>query len=252
MQRLARQVVGALAVRLYRDRPLDAWPRWAGDILDVKVPRNVPPKSAPSPAGGANINIILELLRRTRDVPGDIAECGVYRGASLCAIGLHLVRSGSDKRIFGLDSFQGFDASVGRDLELGGVDDREKRVGGFDDTSLAYVRGKLARLGLAGRVTLLPGYFTETLGALPETRYSFVHLDCDIYESYRLTLAYFYPRLSPGGVILFDEYNDPPWPGCNLAVDEFLADKPAKPIAIADANYIKYYIEKPADASAPD
>jgi hypothetical protein len=96
-------------------------------------------------------------------------------------IGLHLVENGSIKRVFGLDSFQGFDASVGRDLEPGGADDREKRVGGFESTSLAYVQRKLVRLGLAQRVTLLSSYFVETLELLPETRYGFVHLDCDIY-----------------------------------------------------------------------
>jgi O-methyltransferase len=249
MQRLARPVLRAFAARLYRDRPLQEWPRWAGDALDVKLPNNLPRKAEPSPSGGANINIILDLLRRTHDVPGDVAECGVFRAASLCVIGLHLTQIGSVKRVYGLDSFQGFDASVKRDLELGGADDSEKRVGGFESTSLAEVRHKVTRLGLAGCVTLLPGYFADTLKLLPETRYSFVHLDCDIYDSYWQTLAYFYPRMSAGGIILLDEYNDPPWPGCNLAVDEFLADKPEKPVAITNENYIKYYIEKAAETS---
>ena len=82
-------------------------------------------------------------------------------------------------------------------------------------------------------MTLIPGYCVETLEKLPEKKYSFVYLDCDIYDSsYRQTLRYFYGRMSPGGIILFDEYDDPPWPGCNLAVDEFLADKPEKPVVI--------------------
>jgi hypothetical protein len=62
--------------------------------------------------------------------------------------------------------------------------------------------------------------------------------------SYKQTLTYFYPRISRGGVILFDEYNDPPWPGCKIAVDEFLADKPEKPVPITMDNYQKYFIEK--------
>jgi hypothetical protein len=48
--------------------------------------------------------------------------------------------------------------------------------------------------------------------------------------------------MAPGGVILFDEYNDPPWPGCNRAVDEFLADKPEKLELINMNNYQKYFI----------
>ena len=52
--------------------------------------------------------------------------------------------------------------------------------------------------------------------------------------------------MSPGGIVLFDEYNDPPWPGCNLAIDEFLADKPEKLMAITMNNYEKYFIQKHA------
>jgi O-methyltransferase len=60
-------------------------------------------------------------------------------------------------------------------------------------------------------VTLIPGYCVETLEKLPEKKYSFVYLDCDIYDSsYRQTLRYFYGRMSPGGIILFDEHDDPP------------------------------------------
>jgi O-methyltransferase len=252
MRRVARQVLGAVAAMLYHDRPLGFWPRWAGDALEVKVPRNVPPKPELSAAGGSNINIILSLLERTREVPGDLAECGVFRGASLCAIALYLVENGLDRQIFALDSFHGFDRSIDHDLKLGGEADTEKRIGGFDRTSFDHVSRKLARLGLAGKVTLLPGYFAQTLSILPETRYSFVHLDCDIYESYKQTLTYFYPRMASRGIILLDEYNDPPWPGCNLAVDEFLVDKMETLSTITRDNYRKYYIEKHPDADVPD
>jgi len=52
--------------------------------------------------------------------------------------------------------------------------------------------------------------------------------------------------MSPGGIILFDEYDDPPRPGGNLAVDEFLGDKSEKPVVIQMDNYEKYYIQKDA------
>ncbi len=251
VRRIARAVLGAIAAALYGTRPLGSWPRWAGDALEVKIPKNVVPKSELSAAGGANINIILSLLGRTLGIPGDVAECGVFRGASLCAIALYLLENNVDKRVFGLDSFLGFDDRVNRDLQLGGAANAEKRIGGFDGTSFGYVSRKLACLGLAGRVTMLAGYFAHTFAMLPELKFSFVHLDCDIYESYRETLAYFYPRMSPGGIILLDEYNDPPWPGCNLAVDEFLADKSETLACVAADNYIKFYIEKQGEADMP-
>jgi hypothetical protein len=185
----------------------------------------------------------LGAARSDRDVPGDVAECGVFKGSSLTAIALYVRENEFAKHIFGLDSFRGFDESVRKDIVLGGAADGEKRVGGFEATSLGHVKAKLAGLRLLDTVTLISGYFAETLDMIPAVSFSFVHLDCDIYDSYRQTLAYFYHRMSPGGIILFDEYNDPPWPGCNLAVDEFLADKREKPVAISMDNYEKYFIQ---------
>jgi hypothetical protein len=244
MRRLLRRSIRLVVAHYYRFKPVIDWPRWAGDLLEVKIPANLTRKAALSPEGGSNVNIILALLGRTRDVPGDVAECGVFRGGGLMTIALHLRENGLAKHVYGLDSFQGFDGSVQKDIELGGAEDCEKHVGGFEATSLADVRAKLVGLRLLDTITLVPGYFADTLETLPSASFSFVHLDCDIYDSYKQTLGYFYPRMSQGGIILFDEYNDPPWPGCNLAVDKFLAEKPEKPTGITMDNYQKFFIQK--------
>jgi O-methyltransferase len=244
MRSLLRRSLTSVVAHYYRFKPVTDWPKWAGDLLEVKIPANLTRKTASSPEGGSNINIILALLDRTRDVPGDVAECGVFRGGSLIAIALYLRENGLAKHVYGLDSFQGFDGSVQKDIELGGAEDGQKRVGGFEATSLAHVRAKLGGLRLLDTITLIPGYFADTLETLASASFSFVHLDCDIHDSYTQTLQYFYPRMSPGGIILFDEYNDPPWPGCNLAVDNFLAGKPEEPAYITMNNYQKFFIKK--------
>jgi hypothetical protein len=244
MRSLLRTPIKSITLRFYRSRPVSNWPKWASDLLEINTPANLPRKVTLSAAGGSDINIILALLDRTREVPGDVAECGVFKGSSLASIALYLRNNRLAKHVFGLDSFQGFDESVQKDIALGGAADVEKRVGGFEATSLAGVTAKLAGLGLLDAVTLIPGYFAETLQKLSERKFSFVHLDCDIYDSYRQTLEFFYHRMSFGGIILLDEYDDPPWPGCNLAVDEFLADKREKPVVIQMDNYEKYYIQK--------
>jgi hypothetical protein len=50
--------------------------------------------------------------------------------------------------------------------------------------------------------------------------------------------------LTPGAIVVFDEYDDPAWPGCNAAVDEFLSDKPERLIEICRDNYVKTYFVK--------
>jgi O-methyltransferase len=241
---VAHKMLEPLAARAYRSREITGWPRWVGNLLEVKTPAAVIPLTCSSPDCGSNINIIFSLLDRTLDIPGEIVECGVFRGSSLTAMALYLKQRRVAKRIFGLDSFEGFDEHVHKDLQLGGADDKEKRVHGFDQTSLSHVYSKLKRLDLTTSVTLIQGYFSETLHKLPENRFSFVHLDCDIYASYKEALEYFYWRMSPGGIILLDEYNDPPWPGCNIAVDEFLVGKPETLTLIAVDNHEKYFIQK--------
>lgn len=52
---------------------------------------------------------------------------------------------------------------------------------------------------------------------------------------------FFYPRVEAEGINRFDEYNDPPWPGCNKAVDEFLAGKPERLEMVSRDNYQKCY-----------
>jgi hypothetical protein len=187
MRILLKAAIKPLTLQIFRFRPISHWPQWVGDLLEIGVPKNLPHKLRASAAGGANINIILDLLNRTRDVTGDVAECGLFKASSLAAMALYLRENRLAKHVFGLDSFQGFDENVQKDIALGGAADAEKRVGGFQETSLARVKSKLALFRLKDAVILIPGYFAETLGTLPETRFSFVHLDCDIYDSYFLS-----------------------------------------------------------------
>jgi len=240
-QRLGRLV----PVFLYINRPLRRWPRTLGLIHEIAVPCGVKPNPLAEPRSGpANINIILELMDKTEKVPGNVAECGVFRGATLLPMALYVRQRGTDKNLVGFDSFAGFDDSIRIDINLGGTDTDEcRKVGGFSDTSPELVLAKARRLYLTN-VELAPGFFSQTLPPYGHRQFSFVHLDCDMYSSYKECLEFFYPRVPPGGIILFDEYNDPPWPGCNKAVDEFLRDKPEKPIRITANNYEKYYILK--------
>lgn len=158
---------------------------------------------------------------------------------------LYLAQHQVPKKIFGFDSFQGFDSSVLTDISLGGPDLKEyKRIGGFDDTSLKLLCKRINALDLAEVVTLVPGYFTETLPTCDGERFSFVYLDCDLYDSCKECLAFFYPRMPSGGVFLFDEYEDPVFPGCKLAVDEFFADRTEVPVPIEIGNAVRWSVRK--------
>lgn len=224
--------------------PLDEVPKWVGRLQEIQVPRAAPRNPVRASSGAANINVLVALLDEVQHLEGQLAECGVFRGSTLIPIGLYLKQRGSQKVVYGFDSFEGFDDSVSSEIALGGAPNRQKRRGGFGDTSLDYVSEKVRRFHLEGHVRLVKGYLATTLPPFANFRFSFVHLDVDIYESYKAGLEFFHPRMVSGGVILLDEYNDPPWPGCNKAVDEFLADKPEALQEIERDNHVKYFIRK--------
>ena len=243
MKKALKNAVRAVTAKWYARVPVRRWPPVMARIHDLSIPRAVEPHPEPAPIGGANINILLELLDSTADVQGDVAECGVFRGGTLVPMGLYLKEKGASKRVIGFDSFEGFPDSIQVDLELGGESLGDKRMGGMNETSFELVSGKVRRFSLDNAV-LERGYFENTLGKYADSVFSMAHLDCDTYNSYKECLEFFYSRIPSGGVVLLDEYDDPPWPGCNKAVDEFLADKPEELEPIVRNNYKKFYFVK--------
>jgi len=241
---LARQLLRAATRPLAKRSSIERCPGWLGTLHNLNVPNNVLPNVREEARGGANVRIVFRLLESALSLEGDVAECGVYQGSTLIPIGLFVRQRRSPKRVLGFDSFAGLDEAVKVDIGLVGADDPEKKPGGFSHTSYETLVETIRQFDLESTVTPVRGYFQDTLVRYSDRRFCFAHLDCVIYESYRRCLEFFYPRLGKGGVILLDEYNDPPWPGCTQAVDEFMADKPEKLTEIVSDNQIKYYFRK--------
>lgn len=222
-------------------------------LLLASVPRSDPRNQAPAKRDSTTFLLTYRLSEHQHSHcndrpdafrPRDVAECGVYRGSSLVPMAIYLRQKGSPKRVLGFDSFEGFPESIQIDLELGGANlDSDKKVGGLSETSLELVQSKVDRFDLTN-VELVKGYFKESLQRYRDHQFSFVHLDCDMYSSYKECLEFFYPRLTSSGVLLLDEYNDPAWPGCNRAVDDFLSGKPEKVQSIVCDNYQKFFFVK--------
>lgn len=147
---------------------------------------------------------------KNNNVPGVFAELGVYKGES--AQILHLMES---SRIFHLfDTFGGF---TERDLrqETGLAGSYSTRS--FADTSLEAVKTKLGHEDI---FRFHKGYFPSTTEGLENETFALVNMDADLYNPTKAGLEFFYPRLSPGGVIIIHDYNYK-WEGLKRAVDEF-------------------------------
>lgn len=154
-------------------------------------------------------------------VAGSLAELGVYKGTT--AKLLHALMP--SRRLWLFDTFEGFDA---RDLA------HESKAGDFrfDDTSLEAV---LRYVGEGGDVRACKGRFPETASEVPDDEtFALVHLDADLYKPTADALAFFYPRLAPGGLLILHDYGSGAWPGIAQAADAFLADKPEGLVRIPD------------------
>ena len=159
---------------------------------------------------------------RENNVEGDFAEVGVFKGNS--AKVLHLLAP--ERRLWLFDTFAGF-ADDDAQRERSAVKRRD-----FGNTSLDRVR---SFLGHSPRLEFVPGKFPETAARVPEkARFALVHLDCDLHAPTLAGLEFFYPRLSRAGLLVVHDYASGHWPGVAQAVDEFLADKPEKPVLIPD------------------
>ena len=148
------------------------------------------------------------------DVPGDLAELGVWRGNTAAILAYFAAKHGRRVQLF--DTFEGFDAK-----DLKGIDSNKKLL--FNDTSVGLVRDVIGEDSSA--CDFVTGYFPASI----EPRHSAmsfcaVSLDCDLYEPMRAGLEFFYPRLTKGGIFFLHDYSSGHWDGCKQAIDEFCAE----------------------------
>ncbi|MBC8160781.1 MAG: class I SAM-dependent methyltransferase [Roseiflexaceae bacterium] len=159
--------------------------------------------------------MLYQLARQVNALPGELAEVGVFRGGTARL----LAANATDTSLHLFDTFSGMPATdPQRDLH---------RAGDFEQTSLAQVQQYLAPFA---HVQFHPGFFPATAGPVAEHSFRFVHVDVDIYQSTWDCCAFFYPRLTSGGVLLFDDYGLPSCPGVRAAVDRFFAACPESPV----------------------
>jgi hypothetical protein len=86
----------------------------------------------------------------------------------------------------------------------------------------------LSQEWIASHVKLVKGFFEDTLGLYDGSPITILHIDADLYDSYKIVLEKLFPFVVRGGIVLFDEYAEVKWPGATQAVDEFLKGKPYK------------------------
>lgn len=175
---------------------------------------------------------LYQLSRMVAGLPGDTVECGVFRGASsylICSANKY--KADYHHHIF--DSFQGLSepdrADRQYDFDSGLMLEREEEIYQYQKgdlrASLEVVMENLCEFEF---IVYHPGWIPECFDQVKDRKFSFVHIDVDLFQPTYDSISFFYDRVVPGGVILCDDYGWIDTPGAKKAVDNFLSTKPER------------------------
>lgn len=181
------------------------------------------------------------------DCEGDVVECGVGKGQTLLMWAALAYDEAKHRQVWGFDSFEGFPLPTVEDTSPRNWRQGEWAVSTPNSIRELFVKAGYPTEWFRAHVTLVKGFFGESLTKYTGERIALLHLDVDLYESYRDCLMQLYDKVAPGGVIAFDEYMGTfeyiNAPGGRQAIDEFLS---ARGVSVQrDPVFGKYYARKP-------
>lgn len=163
-------------------------------------------------------------------IPGDIVECGVWRGGSMMAIAASLnAMSDTRRELYLFDTFDGMSEPGSNDVDIDNLDAGEylqKHRKTEEDVLWAYapldaVKQNLYSTGYPSeKMHFIKGKVEDTLPLEPIREIALLRLDTDWYESTRHEMEVLFPLLTKGGVLIIDDYGH--WQGARKAIDEYL------------------------------
>jgi O-methyltransferase len=238
--------------------PSSLLPRFPQDIEPAtgQIIDRVQPFTMTSPVRIACLCRSVAYLEKNQ-IPGDIVECGVWKGGSMMAAALTLQKQGSTRRnLFLFDTFAGMTVPTEWDRDLAGRSAQDWLASAEPAAymvraicPLAEVRENLLSTGYdSRRIFFIEGKVEDTLLASAPPQIALLRLDTDWYASTRHELVHLFPRLSPGGILIVDDYGH--WQGARQAVDEYLSQhEPALTLHAID--YTGRLAVKPGKGARP-
>ena len=148
-----------------------------------------------------------------RDVPGDMVEAGVWMGGmTIFFAGLLRAKGAYERAVWNLDSFEGIPARADMELEKYPEDSNWAEAWeGKLNCSLEQVKINFEQFGLLdGNVKFVKGLFRDILPKCPVETIAVLRVDADLYLSTIQALEFLYPKLSPGGYVVFDDWKFEP------------------------------------------
>jgi hypothetical protein len=164
-------------------------------------------------------------------IPGDIVECGVWRGGSMMVVAHTLMAHGDRTRsLYLYDTYEGMSAPTAEDRALDGISaeailqQEEPGTGIWCYASLEDVRANVLSTGYpADKVHFIKGKVEDTIPNTLPGKLALLRLDTDWYASTRHELEHLFPLLNSKGILIVDDYGH--WQGARQAVDEYFGEQ---------------------------
>jgi O-methyltransferase len=153
-----------------------------------------------------------QLVAETNHLPGNIIEIGCWRGASLIVMATKALQLKSTSVVYGCDTFEG--------VVKAGNNDNYYQNGMHKDTTLETLQHNITTLGLHN-IVLYKGIFPDETGhLLSASIFKLCHIDVDTYDSAKDSLTFLWPKLTVGGLVVFNDYGYPRTKGITQFVNE--------------------------------
>jgi O-methyltransferase len=199
--------------------------------------KSVFPYTQSHPVRQHNLVRLGELIVK-ENIPGGIIECGVLDGGTAALMAFASRDSNPARPVHLFDAWEGLPETTVEDGAEAAA--WTGQVVGSPTRVIAIMKN----LGIPKeRVKFHRGWFNETFPKVNVPQVALAHIDCDFYEPTKLCLEKWYPVLSPGGFMQFDDYDS--FSGCRKAVDEFLAAHPELKMESTGEGASAYFFRKP-------
>lgn len=218
VQRINDRLESATGFRISRPQP-SPWPRDMSQTIEA-----VSPFTMTSEDRIVSVCDAVDYLSSS-DIEGAVVECGVWRGGSMMAAALRLQERQDLRDLWLYDTFDGVpepDPSTDGYAAVTAWRSANPRRGGSDWclADLADVTANMQSTGYpADRIHYVEGMVEDTIPRELPDQVALLRVDTDLYSSTRHILTYLTPRMTPGGVVIFDDYGT--WQGARKAVDEW-------------------------------
>lgn len=204
------------------------------DSKTVELCRMVAPYTMTSKYAVYALRVAVQYIISGR-IPGDIVECGVWKGGSMMAVARTLLESKSTDRTLHLfDTFARMSEPTAVDRTVDGKAAAEILAGlapepgkSWECCTMEEARANVLSTGYpAAKMAFVKGKVEDTIPASAPRQIALLRLDTDWFESTYHELVHLYPRLSPGGILIVDDYGY--WQGARKAVDRYVEEQQLK------------------------